>query len=64
MTVDGELLRFRDVETGAIVPHRTEGVAQRRAAEAVAEQEAAQRRAAEGRIVELEAALRRLQARD
>ena len=61
VTVDGELLRFRDVETGAVVRHRTEveahaeqetalrreEAAQRRAAEALAEQEAARRRAAE-----------------
>ena len=85
---DGELLRFRDTETGTPVLHRAELTAQierdvarcraaevqierdvalRRAAETRAQQDAAQRRedvaarlAAEARIAELEAALRRL----
>ena len=94
---DGELLRFRDAETGAPVLHgaeltaqierdvarRREEAARRQAAETLAEQETAQHReeiacrraaeaqferdvaarlAAEARIAELEAALRRLQA--
>ena len=73
VTVDGKLLRFRDVETGAVVRHRTEveahaeqEAARRRAAEADTKREAAARSdaearaaAAEARVAELEAALRR-----
>ena len=53
--VDGELLRFREPATGRDIPHRSE-------VEAAVRQEAAQRRAAEARIAELEAALRHSQA--
>ncbi len=45
--VDGELLRFRDVATGADVRHRPEAEAAAERAEAEAREEAAQRKAAE-----------------
>ena len=53
--IDGELLRFRDVATGRDIPHRAEI----KAAAERAEAEAEQRRTAEARVAELEAALRR-----
>ena len=66
--VDDELLRFRDPATGQDVRHRLEDIAAAERAEAVAEraeaqarQEAADRQAAEARVAELEAALRRAQ---
>ena len=64
--VDGELLRFRDAATGRDVPHRPELQASVERAEARAEREAARasreaaaRSAAEARVAQLEAALRR-----
>ncbi len=54
--VDGELLRFRDAATGRDVPHRPE-------VQAAAEREAAARSAAEARVAQLEAALRRSRVR-
>ena len=73
--VDDELLRFRDPATGQDVRHRQEDIAAAERAEASAEraktwaeraeaqarQEAADRKAAEARVAELEAALRRAQ---
>ena len=56
--VDGELLRFRDA-AGRDIPHRNEIEAAAERAEARAEREAAARSAAEARVAELEAALRR-----
>ena len=56
--VDGELLRFRDA-AGRDIPHRNEIEAAAGRAEARAEREAAARSAAEARVAELEAALRR-----
>ena len=65
---DGELLRFRDAATGRDVRHRPEVEADEERARAAAEraqaqarQEAAARSAAEARVAELEAALRRSQ---
>ncbi len=64
--VDGELLRLRDAATGADIRHRREVEADERRAQAAAERaearadrEAAARLAAEARVAELEAALRR-----
>ena len=54
--VEGELLRFRDATTGRDVPHRPE-------VQAAAEREAAARSAAEARVAQLEAALRRSRVR-
>ena len=73
--VDDELLRFRDPATGQDVRHRLEDIAAAERAEASAErakawaeraeaqagQEAADRKAAEARVAELAAALRRAQ---
>jgi len=68
--VDGELLRFRDAATGRDVPHRPELQASVERAEARAEQEAARasreaaaRSAAEARVAQLEATLRRSRVR-
>ena len=58
---DGELLRFRDAATGRDVRHRPEVEADEQRARAQARQEAAARSAAEARVAELEAALRRSQ---
>ena len=67
LRAEGRLLRFRDPATGKDVRHRDEEAAGRRAAEARADREAAgrraeatERRAAQARVAELEAALRRL----
>ena len=64
--VDGELLRFRDAATGRNIRHRPEVEADEKRAQAAAERaearadrEAAARLAAEARVAELEAALRR-----
>ena len=54
--VEDELLRFRDAKTGRDVPHRPE-------VQAAAEREAAARSAAEARVAQLEAALRRSRVR-
>ena len=67
--VEGELLRFRDVATGRDIRRRAEVEADEERAQARAEQEsarahreAAARSAAEARVAELEAALRRSRA--
>jgi len=57
--VENELLRFRDSATGREVRHRPELDAAVERAEAQARQEKAQRKIAEARIAQLEAALRR-----
>ena len=57
--VENELLRFRDSATGREVRHRPELDAAVERAEAQARQEKAQRKVAEARIAQLEAALRR-----
>ena len=56
--VEDELLRFRDVATGRDIRHRGEIEADEERVQAQLRQEAAQRKAAEARIAELEAALR------
>ena len=56
---DGKLLRFRDLATGEDIRHRDEEVARAEREAARAERE---RKAAQARVVELEAALRRAQA--
>ena len=60
--VEDELLRFRDPATGRDVRHRAEVKADEERAQARAEREAAARLAAETRVAELEAALRRSRA--
>ena len=60
--VDGELLRFRNPATGQDVRHRAEVKADEERAQARAEREAAARSAAEARVAELEAVLRRSRA--
>ena len=58
---DGKLLRFRDPATGEDIRHGPEIIADAERADARAAQEAIQRKAAEVRVAELEAALRRAQ---
>ena len=59
---EGELLRFRDVATGEDIPHHSEEAARAEREAARAEREALERKAAQARVAELEAALRRVQA--
>ena len=59
---EGRLLRFRDSATGEDIRHHDEEVARADREAARADREARERKAAQARVAELEAALRRLQA--
>ena len=61
---EDELLRFRDPATGLDIEHRPEVSAARKREATRANREAAARSAAEARVAELEAALKRLRADD
>ena len=59
LVVHGDGFRFRDPATGELLPDHAETEAARQEAEAVRDREASARRAAEARVAELEALLRR-----